>query len=99
MIEKQGLIYKTWGKRTLLLRENGNDRLQTDYPTANFRDTKCALVGITRKYESPEAMIDRINGMKTHFLREAESAFALHNQARNELYKQQKAVRNGSKSE
>lgn len=99
MIEKQGLIYKTWGKRTLLLRENGNDRLQTDFPPSNFRDTKCALVGITRKYESPEALIDRINGMKTHFMREAESAFALFNKDRNAVYKQQKAVRNGSKSE
>ena len=99
MIEKQGLIYKTWGKRTLLLRENGNDRLQTDFPPANFRGTNCALVGITRKYESPEAMIDRINGMSTYFRREADSAFALFNKDRNAVYKQQKAIRNGSKGE
>lgn len=93
MIEKQGLIYKTQGKRTLLLRDSTNDRHGSGYKPANFNGTGLALVGITKRYETPEAMIDRINGMSTHFRREADSAFALHNKTRNEMYKQKKGLR------
>lgn len=93
MIEKQGLIFKPFGKRTLLLRDNSHERIQAGVETANYNNTGLALVGITKKYESPSAMIDRINGMGTHFRREADSAFALFNKDRNAMYKQKKELR------
>ena len=99
MIEKEGLIYRTQGKRTLLLRESSHERIYSNQAPANYNGTGLALVAITRKYESPDSLINRINGMSTHFRREADSAFALHNQVRNAMYKQQKELRNGSKSE
>ena len=74
MIEREGLIIRTAGKRLLLLRDNSQERLNAGLPTANYRGTGFALVGITKKYESVENYINRINALKTWLNREAAKA-------------------------
>ena len=80
MIKTEGLIYKEHGERILLLREISSERAKQG-DKANFLNTGLALVAITKRGETPEHLIKRINSMKAHFDHEAEKAIYINKMA------------------